>query len=73
MQCYRYLAAVTAIADSIDGLPGERGKMPYNVIAEWMAQNGIEADELLDIGGDEIRSLVEEAIQHNHPGMPDAA
>ncbi len=73
MQCYEYLAAVTAVANAIDSIPGERHNMPYSVIADWMAQNDIEAEDLLDVSGAEIKALVEEMIQQDHPQMPHAA
>jgi len=73
MQCYQYLAAVTAIANCIDSMPGIRHKMPYSVIAEWMAQNDIEAEDLLQESGDEVRALVEEMLEQSRPEMPHAA
>lgn len=73
MQCYEYLAAVTAVANAIDTIPGERHRMPYSVVADWMAQNNIETEDLLDVSGAEIKALVEEMIQQDHPQMPHAA
>ncbi len=73
MQSYQYLAAVTAVANTIDAMPGESHKMPYSVIAEWMEQNGIDAEDVLFVGGDEVRALVEEVIQQNSPKVPRAA
>ncbi len=73
MQCYEYLAAVTAVANAIDTIPGEPRKMPYSVVADWMAQNDIEAEDLLDVSGAAVKALVEEIIQQNHPQMPHAA
>ena len=73
MHCYEYLAAVTAVANAIDEIPGERHRMPYSVIADWMAQNDIEAEDLLTGSGDEVRALVEEMIHLDHPQMPHAA
>jgi hypothetical protein len=40
MQCYQYLAAITAVSNTIDNLPGTRHKMPHSVIANWMEENG---------------------------------
>ncbi len=73
MHCYEYQAAVTAVANAIDKIPGERHRMPYSVIADWMAQNDIEAEDLLYVSGDEVKALVEEMIQQDHPQMPHAA
>jgi hypothetical protein len=47
MQCYQYLAAITAVSNTIDNLPGTRHKMPHSVIANWMEENGIEAEDIL--------------------------
>ncbi len=73
MHCYEFLAAVTAVANAIDKIPGERHRMPCSVIADWMAQNDIEAEDLLYVSGDEVKALVEEMIQQDHPQMPHAA
>ena len=73
MQCYHYLAAVSAVANAIDTMPGERHHMPHSVIAEWMEQNGIDAEELLAISGDEVRALVAQVVQRDHPELPHAA
>lgn len=73
MQCYRYLAAVTRLAHDIDTIPRLRRRIPYSVIAEWMEQNDIEAEELLEISGDEVRAIVAELVESNHPPMGHAA
>ena len=73
MHCYRYLAAVAAVSESIDESAGTCRKMPLAVVAEWMASNGIEAEQVLEIGGDEIRILIEETIQQDCPQLKPAA
>lgn len=67
MQCYRYLAAVTRVAHSIDTIPQLRQRIPYSVLAEWMEQNGIEAEELLQVSGEEVRSIVADLVESNQP------
>ena len=73
MQCYEYLAAVTAVANAIDTIPNEPHKIPYSVVADWMAQNDIEAEDLFEVSGPEVKALVEEVIQQNHSHVPHAA
>jgi hypothetical protein len=58
MQCYQYLAAITAVSNTIDNLPGTRHKMPHSVIANWMEENG---------------AIVVDLVEHNQPQIPHAA
>ena len=73
MQCYRTLAAVTRVATEIDTLPGVRHRLPYSVIADWMAENDIEADDVLTAGGDAVREIVIGLIERDRPEIDHAA
>lgn len=73
MHCYRYLAAVARIADRIESLPATENRIPLSVIADWMEEHGIEADEVLAISGEEVRAIVEHAIGNDQPHLPHAA
>ena len=73
MQCYQYLAAITAVSNTIDNLPGTRHKMPYSVIANWIEENGIEAEDILLVSGSEVRAIVMDLVEQNQPQMPHAA
>ncbi len=73
MQCYRYLAAITAVSNSIETLPGTRHKLPHCVIADWMEENGIEPDDVLLVSGGEVRAIVECLIVDSQPQIPHAA
>ncbi len=73
MQCYQYLAAITAVSNAIDNLPGTRHKMPHSVVANWMEENGIEAEDILLVSGSKIRTIVMDLIEQNQPQMPHAA
>ena len=73
MHCYRYFAAVTRIAETIDSLPATRAHIPLGVLADWMEANGIEADEVLDVSGEEVRAIVESLVGGDRPQLPHAA
>ena len=73
MHCYRYLAAVSAVANSIESAAADRQKLPYSVVAEWMEENGIEADDVLLVSGSEVRAIVENLLQQDRPQLPHAA
>jgi len=73
MHCYRYLAAVSAIATTIESTAGNGQKLPYSVVADWMEENGIEADDVLLVSGSEVRDIVESLLQQDRPNLPHAA
>ncbi|MDH3390133.1 MAG: hypothetical protein OEN02_19775 [Gammaproteobacteria bacterium] len=73
MQCYQYLAAITAVSSTIETLPGCRHKLPHCVITDWMEENGIEPDDVLLVSGDEVRAIVESLIVDSQPQIPHAA
>lgn len=73
MQCYQYLAAITAVSNTIETLPGIQHKLPYSVIADWMAENDIEPEDVLHVSGDEVRAIVECLIVDSQPQVPHAA
>ena len=73
MHCYHYLAAVARIADAIESLPAAESRIPLGVLADWMEENGIEADDVLEVSGDEVKTIVESAIGGDQPHLPHAA
>ena len=73
MHCYRYLAAVSAVANTIETCCSSGQKLPYSVVADWMEENGIDADEVLLISGSEVRAIVENLLQQDQPQLPHAA
>jgi hypothetical protein len=73
MHCYRYLAAVSAIAETVESLPETRHRLPLTVLADWMEENGIEAEDVLAVSGAEVRAIVESAIRRDDPQLPNAA
>lgn len=73
MQCYEYFAAITAVANTIDTLPGTEHRLPYSVIADWMEENGIEPEDLLQQSGESVRAIVAQLIEQDQPRIPHAA
>ena len=73
MQCYKYLAAITAVSMTIDSIPGSQHRLPHNVIADWMAENGIEAEDVLFASPAQLRSSIESLIAQNQPRILHAA
>lgn len=73
MQCYQYLAAITAVSNTIETLPGTRHKLPHCVIADWMEENDIEPEDVLLVSGDEVRTIIECLIVDSQPQVPHAA
>jgi len=73
MQCYQYLAATTSIANALESIPSVSHKLPFSVVADWMDENNIEAEDVLLATGDEVRAIVVNLIQPGQPDMPHAA
>jgi len=73
MHCYRYLAAVNAVANTIESCNGAGQKLPYSVVADWMEENGIEAEDVLLVAGSEVKAIVESLLQQDQPQLPHAA
>jgi hypothetical protein len=73
MQCYQYLAAVTAVANTIESIPGIHHKLPHSVIADWMADNGIETENVLYASREQVAVIIESLIRENRPSVLSAA
>ena len=73
MQCYQYLSAITAVANTIESIPGIPHKLPHSVIAEWMADNDIEAQDVLFATTEQIVAIVESLLRDNQPRILHAA
>jgi hypothetical protein len=67
MQCYQYLAAVTAVANALEAFPEIRHKLPLSAIASWMAENDIESEDLVFATASEVRTRIASLIQQNQP------
>lgn len=73
MQCYQYLAAATAVANALDAFPEIRHKLPLNAIADWMAENDIDPEDLVFASASEVRAKIATLIQLNQPQIRIAA
>jgi hypothetical protein len=67
MQCYQYLAATIAVSNTLESLPGVSHKLPLGVIANWMDENGIDAEDVLFASTDTIEALIEPLVVNNQP------
>ena len=70
MQCYRYFAAISAVTNTIDTLPGIQHKLPPGVVADWMAENEIEPEDGLSVSGDAVRAIVADLVERDQPQIP---
>jgi len=73
MHCYRYLAAVNAVANTIESCSDAGQKLPYSVVADWMEENGIAVEDVLLVSGSEVRAIVASLLQQDQPHLPHAA
>ena len=73
MHCYEYLAAITAVANTIESIPGVAHKLPHSVIADWMAENDIEAEDVLFSSREQLASIIEMLVRDNQPRILRAA
>ena len=73
MHCYQYIAAVSAVANTVESCCGAGHKLPYSVVADWMEENGIEAEDVLLVSGSEVRAIVESLLRQDQPHLPHAA
>jgi hypothetical protein len=73
MQCYQYLAAVTAVANALEAFPEIRHNLHLSAIANWMAENDIEPEDLVFATASEVRTKIAILIQQNQPHIRIAA
>lgn len=70
MHNYRYLASIMSVANALESIPGTPKKLPPNVVADWMEQNQLEAEEVLEVNGDELRFRIENLVRPDHSNIP---
>jgi uncharacterized protein (DUF433 family) len=73
MHCYKTFAATTLIANILETLPEIGRRLPPAVIAEWMAQNDIEAEDVLYHAPDVAKAKLVSLIEQNRPHISHAA
>ena len=70
MQNYRYLASIISVANALEAIPGTPKKLPPNVIADWMEENHIDAEDVLRSSSDELRLSIEHLVRPDHRNLP---
>ena len=73
MQCYKTFAATTLIANTLEIMPEVGRKLPHTAIADWMAQNDIEPEDVLNTTPQAIKKWLKQLAPQNLPSMPNAA
>ena len=73
MQCCHYLAAVTAVENVLDAFLETRRKFSRGAIADWIAENDIESEDLAFVTTSEVRTRIEILIQQYQPHFRKAA
>ncbi|MGD8350746.1 MAG: hypothetical protein PVI79_15970 [Gammaproteobacteria bacterium] len=73
MQCYRYLASALSVANALEKITGAPKKLPLSVVADWMEENHIDADDAFLVSENEIRAAVERLVQLDRPHIQHAA
>lgn len=69
MQCYRFLAATIAVARTVDSMPGTEHQLPYGVIANWMSDNNLDIDDLLNVPSEAIEARIKHLLQTSPPRL----
>lgn len=73
MHCYKTFAATTLIANIFETLPQIGRKLPQAEIAEWMAQNDIEPEDVLYPAPDVVKAKLIGLLAYKRPRIPRAA
>ena len=73
MHCYKTYAAITVIANYLEIMPAVGRKLPHAVIADWMAQNDIEPEDVLYARPEAVKAQLASLVDSNHPRLPTAA
>ena len=73
MQGYKTYAATMIIANYLEITPGYGRKLPHAAIADWMAQNDIEPEDVLNTTPQAIKKWLAELTDHSLPDLPNAA
>jgi len=73
MHCYKTFAATSLIANTFEILPEIGRKLLHSVIAEWMAENDIEPEDVLYAAPDDVQAKLVRLIENNRPRIPRAA
>ena len=67
MQCYKTYAATLIIASYLEIMPEYGRKLPHAQITDWMEQNDIEPEDVLNSTPQAIKKWLAEMAAHNLP------
>ena len=73
MQCYKTYAATMIIANYLEITPGYGRKLPHAAIADWMAQNDIEPEDVLYATPARVKAQLVTLVESSRPRLPTAA
>ena len=73
MQCLKTYAATVIIADYLERMPEFGRKLPYTAVADWMAQNDIEPDDVLNTTPQAIKKWLKQLAPKSLPKLSTAA
>ena len=73
MQCYKMYAATTVIANFLEVMPEVGRKLPHAAIADWMAQNDIEPEDVLYATPQAVKAQLASLVESSRPRLPTAA
>ena len=73
MHCYKTFAATTLIANFLELMPEVGRRLPHAAIADWMAQNDIEPEDVLFATPETVKAQLASLVERNRPRLPNAA
>ena len=73
MHCYKTFAATTLIANFLELMPEVGRRLPHAAIADWMAQNDIEPEDVLFATPEAVKAQLASLVERNRPRLPNAA
>ena len=73
MQCYKTYAAITIIANYLEVMPAVGRKLPHVAVADWMAQNDLEPEDVLYTTPAAIKARLASLVAGDRPHLPAAA
>ena len=73
MHCYKTYAAITIVANYFEIMPAVGRKLPHAAIADWMAQNDIEPEDVLYAAPETVKARLTSLVDGDLPRLPNAA
>jgi len=70
MQNYRYLASIMSVMNALESIPEAPKKLPPSVVADWMEENHLDAEDVLESSGEELKFTIENLVRPDHSNVP---